>query len=359
MPQLAPSSRPRRIALTVIVAGLLSTEAVVAQTGLDRPAARTDRATTNDGVRPPAAMPDRGELPPMVDPALARSVALKARAAAHSPAQRTLRALARRHFGGQRVEATRTEGLRLLTLHADAASLFAMPFTLASEADDVRSAVIAHLQDTGSDGQAALAWTAIHHDDPEWRRLATEAIEHPLDPKVLAALQVGLSASAHETVVRAGRLAGALDARLAIPHLIATQYSADSIEKEGDLAWIAIGTQRSYVANLIPVAGDGSGAFQPVPGIINEGFVMRVQDAVAIVYRTEIHRVLVDMTSAATGTDTSDNGWSLGAWRDWYNREYLPRALADAARAADATAGRDFAEAERRRRELEESDRLD
>ena len=324
------------------------------------PAVRgTQDATTSPLVRTPEPIPQSGPLPPMVDPALARSVALKARAAAYSPANRTLRGLARRHFGRQREPEVRAEGLRRLSTHADAASLFAMPFSLADEADDVRTAVIAHLRDTGDDGQAALAWTAIHHDDPEWRRLATDAITRPASPHVLAALQVGLSDTAHETVVRAGRLAGALDARLAIPHLIATQYSADTVRNEGDLGWIAIGTQRSYVANLIPVAGDGSGAFRPVPGIINEGFVMRVQDAVAIVYRTEIHRVLVDMTSTATGTDTADNGWSLGAWRDWYNREYLPRARAEADRAEDAAAGRDFAEAERRRRELEESDRLD
>jgi hypothetical protein len=295
----------------------------------------------------------------MVDPSLARAVELKARAAAHSPADRTLRALARRFLGNQRVAETRAEGLGLLTTHADAASLFAMPFSLAGEADDVRHAVIDHLKDSGEDGQAALAWTAIHHDDPDWRSRACDAITRPASPRVLAVLQVGLSDPTHETVVRAGRLAGALDARLAIPHLIATQYSADAVRSQGDLGWIAIGTQRSYVANLIPVTGDGSGAFQPVPGIINEGFVMRVQDAVAIVYRTEIHRVLVDMTTTATGKDTSDNGWSLAAWRDWYNRTYLPIARAEAAKAEDAAAGRDFAEAERRRREFEKSDRLD
>jgi hypothetical protein len=342
------------VASLVMAAGVAP--AAHGQASLER---RASRVGSPPLVRTPERMPDAGPLPPMVDPDLAKAVALKARAAAYSPADRTLRAIARRHFGTQRVPEIRADGLRLLTMHADAGSLFAMPFSLAREGDDVRQAVIAHLQDSGPDGQAALAWTAIHHDDAAWRELATDAIRRPAEPRVLAALQIGLSASEHETVVRAGRLAGALDARLAIPHLIATQYSADAVRNEGDLGWIAIGTQRSYVANLIPVTGDGTGAFQPVPGIINEGFVMRVQDAVAIVYRTEIHRVLVDMTSAATGTDTADNGWSLGAWRDWYNREYLPRAQAEAARAADAAAGRDFAEAERRRRELEESDRID
>jgi hypothetical protein len=362
MPIATPIPRVHATSARLLAGVLLSvgTMAIPAPgiAGQDRTPSRS-RPDSSPLVRTPGPIPEAGALPPMVDPSLARAVALKARAAAYSPANRTLRAIARRHFGSQRVPETRAEGLRLLSTHADAASLFAMPFSLADEGDDVRAVVIAHLKDTGEDGQAALAWTAIHHDDADWRRRATDAITRPASPRVLATLQVGLSASEHETVVRAGRLAGALDARLAIPHLIATQYSADTVRNQGDLGWIAIGTQRSYVANLIPVTGDGTGAFQPVPGIINEGFVMRVQDAVAIVYRTEIHRVLVDMTTTATGTDTSDNGWSLAAWRDWYNREYLPKARAEAARAEDAAAGRDFAEAERRRRELERSDRLD
>ncbi len=350
----ACGNRPWIVASLVMAAGLAPT--VHGQASLQN---RTSRVGSPPLERTPERMPDAGPLPSMVEPDLAKAVALKARAAAYSPADRTLRALARRHFGSKRDPETRAAGLALLTTNSDAASLFAMPWALANEGEDVRAAVIAHLRDTGDDGQSALAWTAVHHDDAAWRTLATDALDRPPSTSVLAVLQLGLSASEHETVVRAGRLAGSLDARLAIPHLIATQYSADAVRNEGDLGWIAIGTQRSYVANLIPVAGDGSGAFQPVPGIINEGFVMRVQDAVAIVYRTEIHRVLVDMTSAATGTDTSDNGWSLAAWRDWYNREYLPQVQAEAARTADAAAGRDYAEVERRRRELEESDRLD
>ncbi len=366
MPKILPSrSRALAAAVTVLLLhGLVpegSVHAAAPRPAGDATASTPDRSQPDDtrGIRPPEAIPQSGALPPMVDPDLARSVALKARAARFGPAPAKLRALARRHFGNQRVPEVRRKGLAMLTTHADAGSLFAMPFTLAREADDVRVAIIEHLVDSGDDGQAALAWTAIHHEDEAWRRAATDAITRPATAKVLAVMQLGLRDSAHETVVRAGRLAGALDARIAIPHLIATQYAADEVRNEGDLAWIAIGTQRSYVANLIPVTGDGSGAFQPVPGIINEGFVMRVMDAVAIVYRTEIHRVLVDMTSEATGTDTGDNGWSLAAWRDWYNREYLPRAREESERAARAAAADTFAEAERRRRQRQDSDRLD
>lgn len=350
----------RPLAVVALVGTIAATTLIT--TASATPPRGSGSPTTSDathGVRPPRAIPDRGALPPMVDPALADAVALKARAARFGPAPGKLRALARRHFGQQRVPEVRRTGLDLLRTYSDAGALFAMPFSLSREAEDVRAAVVAHLADSGDDGQAALAWTAIHHDDEDWRRAAADAITRPATPRVLAVLQLGLEDSSHETVVRAGRLAGTLDARLAIPHLIATQYSADTVRNQGDLGWIAMGTQRSYVRNLIPVTGDGAGGFQPVPGIINEGFVMRVQDAVAIVYRTEVHRVLVDMTSRATDTDTSANGWSLAAWRDWYNREYLPRVQDEAGRAARAAASEDFADAERRRRAIEASDRQD
>ena len=140
-----------------------------------------------------------------------------------------------------------------------------------------------------------------------------------------------------------------IDAWAAIPHLIATQYAADPVREKRDLAWIAIGTQRSYVQNLIPVAGDGAGAFRPVIGQITEGFVMRVTDAIAIIYRTEVHHALVGMTSRATGGDTSGNGWSFTAWRDWYNDEFLAIAQVRANADHDAQAAAGFAEAERAR----------
>ena len=60
---------------------------------------------------------------------------------------------------------------------------------------------------------------------------------------------------------------------------------------------------------------------------------------------------LVGITSRATGTDTSGNGWSFTAWRDWYNDEFLATASERAADAADASDAARYAEAERRRRD--------
>ncbi len=308
---------------------------------------------------PPQPIPASGPLPPMVDPALSRSIAATARASGGASCRVELETLRRRHFGPQRDPELRAEGLRELRSLDGSCQLFAMPEVFATERNDVRRAVIEHLSLQGDRGQAALAWTAIHHEREDWRVAATDALARPATSATLAVLQSAFSASEHAVIERAGTLAGALGSRVAIPYMIATQYSADTVTRQGDLAWIAMGTQRSYVANLIPVAGDGSAAFRPVPGIINEGFVFRVTDAVAVVYRTVVHRVLVDMTSEATGEDTSSNGWSLTRWRDWYNRVYLPVARAEFQERVDELDARDYAEMERERRRESVDDVLD
>jgi hypothetical protein len=47
-------------------------------------------------------------------------------------------------------------------------------------------------------------------------------------------------------------------------------------------------------------------------------------DAVAIFYRTEIHRVLVAMTTEDWGQPTDYLAYDMKAWWEWYNAEYVP-----------------------------------
>jgi type II secretory pathway component GspD/PulD (secretin) len=49
----------------------------------------------------------------------------------------------------------------------------------------------------------------------------------------------------------------------------------------GQRAWIAVATATTYIANLIPVTGDNSGAFQPVPGVVYQGFVLDVEGVIS------------------------------------------------------------------------------
>ena len=309
-------------------------------------AASPDATASPPPLRP---IPSAGPLPMMVDPALAEEIRSVIRSARLGPQRRALQKIDRRYLGVTHRGETRAAGLRALSSLDAPAALFAMPKVFARGQDDVRAAIIEHLVTSGDMGQAALAWTAIDHPDPRWRSEAAAAIRRPATSHVLAVLQVGFRGSDDGVIESSARLAGALDARLAIPHLIATQYAGERRLRKGDQAWIAIGTQRSYVQNLIPVTGDGSGGFRPVPGIINEGFVMRVTEAFAVIYRTEVHRVLVGMTAGTTPIDTSALGWSLDRWRDWYNAAYLPIAEKHAQESADADLAREFVDRERAR----------
>ena len=62
----------------------------------------------------------------------------------------------------------------------------------------------------------------------------------------------------------------------------------------------------------------------PAMGIVTDGVVLRVVDAVAINYRTEIHRSLVAMTTNDWAQSTEHFGYDMARWREWYNTEYLP-----------------------------------
>ena len=280
-------------------------------------------ASPVDDLPMPQPIPTNGAVPPVVAPELLEAINDMRLAAEYGPYQRRIRTIVRTGLGRMRDQDKRQAALDALRRFTDSGALFSMPFVLAAEAEDVRTVMLRHLSESGSVGQAALAWAAIHHDDADMRSAAAQAITAGDEPLVLAAIETGLRDNRHAIVTRAGTLAGMVDAVQAIPLMIFSQYSRDPIEKKGDLAWIAIGTQRSYVQNLIPTTGNGAGAFQPVIGTITEGFVMRVMDAYAVVYRTELRRNLVQLSTRASGASTEHLGWDLDAWRDWYNEDYL------------------------------------
>jgi len=148
--------------------------------------------------------------------------------------------------------------------------------------------------------------------------------KQPAQP-VLKVLDRGLRSNMHEVANAAGALAGTLNALDTIPLLIAGQATADDRpDNEGDLAWIAIQTQTAYIQGLRAVAGNNSGAFEPIVGILNEGTVMRVMDAVVVVYRTEVNRSLVNLTSNDWGQSTEHLGYNINDWWNWYNNTYVP-----------------------------------
>ncbi|MCP3904687.1 MAG: hypothetical protein GY715_13755 [Planctomycetes bacterium] len=270
-------------------------------------------------------IPDRGGVPPissLLGVPSERELEWRARARNY---EKQLSGIRRVHFGRSRSERLRAEGFERLREFTDPAAFRPMIEVTGGEADDVRLAVLDHLRDQGDEGQAALAWVAIHDRNDAIRNEAMNRMATPVSVPVLRVLDQALRSNVHRVASNAGWLSGAMNALETIPLLIFSQATRDPApQDEGDLAWIAIQTERAYVQDLVPVVGDSSGAFMPVVGTVSEGIVLRVTDAVVIVYRTVIHRVLVSMTSRDWGHPTDDMGYDMRAWWEWYNTEYVP-----------------------------------
>ncbi len=294
-------------------------------------------AQPDDGRGLPANLlepiPDRGavgRIPGAMPGLLPEHLGAGSGTPASREAADAIATIRRRHFGMRRDPAVRAVGIAMLREWRDPASLLVMHRLLRREKDDVRRAMLDHFESLDSAGQGALAWIAIHDEDPALRGEAQRRLQRPADPAALAIIDDALRGLRHEPVNRAGLLAGHLDAIAAIPHLIFAQVASDEVPESGDLAWIAIGSQISYVADLVPIVGNGVGAFQPVPGTIYQGVVLQVRDAVAISYRTDVHRSLVAMTSRIQGDPTGDLGYDPVAWWHWFNDEFVPANLARA-----------------------------
>ncbi len=268
-------------------------------------------------------IPDRGAVPPIVELARApspESVTFRGRSREFA---RQIRRIRHKHLGDIRVEELRAEGIARLCELTDPAAFQPMIEELAGEKDDVRLAVLDHFAVQGDEGQAALAWVAIYDQSEAMRYEATRRMVAPASDPVLGVLDGGLRSTRHVIANNAGTLAGALRALETIPLLIFAQATADPFDNTGDLAWIAIATQRAFVAGVQPIVGDGAGAFAPIPGIVSEGAILRVVDAVVIFYRTEVHRVLVAMTTDDWGQSTAHLGYDIKRWWEWYNTEYV------------------------------------
>ncbi len=222
--------------------------------------------------------------------------------------------------------ALREDGLRMLRTFTTPEGQWAIYHASRGADGSITMQVLEHLASLGPSGQAGLTWIAIHDRDAAVRNEAAQRIEQPPSNEALAVLEGALRSPNHMVVNQAGLLAGQINAIKAIPLLIAAQFAQDPVQDQSDLAWIAIGTQRSYVANLIPITGNSSAGFQPVIGQIYEGVVMAIDDvaAVATTYRPGVHQSLMALATLDSGQSTAHLGWDLNAWVAWYNDTYLP-----------------------------------
>jgi hypothetical protein len=239
---------------------------------------------------------------------------------------RQIKLLKHQHFGNKKNEEIRAQGLEEIAEFTDPASFIPLIEELRDEQDDVRLTLLDHFATQGEWGQAALAWIAIHEQDDEaFHYEALKRLTTPVGNPALNVIDAGLRSTDDFTANLAGRLAGHLQIFDAIPLLIHGQAAGGEVQEAGDLAWILVGKQKVFIRALIPILGDNSGAFMPVPGVLTEGVVMRVVDAVAIIYRTEIHNTLLAMAERQSGRSMAHLGYDKEKWVAWYNDEYLPQ----------------------------------
>ncbi len=274
---------------------------------------------------------------PMLDPSSPEARAYAAFQREKRAIARRLRVLRRRHFGSMRNVERRQEGLRKLREYTSPAALAAMTELFDREDEDVRGAVLDHFASLqNDDGDAALAWEAVHGQDAWYRDRARELLAERLDdadtttrdipPRVGGIIAQALRGQNDNDAVAAGRLVHALKLYGFIPLMASAQVAprAGGQERTGDLGWIMIGRQQTFVADLIPVVSNNAVGLDPQIGVVSDGVMLRVHDAVVTVYRTELYRELVAMTTEAWGQPTDALGYDAGAWQDWYTKEFVP-----------------------------------
>jgi hypothetical protein len=169
-------------------------------------------------------------------------------------------------------------------------------------------------------GQAELVKAALLREDPFAARVR-EALPHALSDEALWVLHGGLLGRSEATIARAAMIASAHAAAKLVPSLILAQAteSRRSAQSEG---WIVFGKTNWYVANAIPVNGNGSSSFQLVPGSYFEGSILEIRESVVTVFRTEVHQALVAVVEETTGAPAPPFGYDRSRWLAWQEREY-------------------------------------
>gem|GEM_PF-586891 len=218
-----------------------------------------------------------------------------------------------------------TAALKVLQGEAGRANLVASD-------SEVRGALMKALANDAKTGHVALVQFAVEESDPV-RASALAAMPDRLSENAEASLAAYLAGDRELFVNRAASIASAHAGAALIPPLIAAQ-STPPRQKRGDEAWIAIGKSISYVADVVPVVGDASGAFQPVPGTVFEGSVLRIMESVVTIYRTEVYFSLRRVVERATGQPAPPFGWDAFAWNQWYENEFPALAAKHAEREA-------------------------
>ncbi len=314
---------------------------------------------------PPDSAAPQSDVPAKVDEVASRkdwmsnlvpdpsSPAAKAVATAHltrEQQEKELKKIRAKYFRGVRNTETRQVGILKLREFTDAAIYPSLISLFQEEDADTQAAVLDHLRDLKTDeSDASLAWAAVFGKSKSFRDLASSRTRErvgetkKVSERIKWVVSLGLRDRANEQVTAAAQLAQGLKLYEAIPMLINAQVAQAAGPTRADdggepaLAYIIVGTQQAYVAGLTPVVGNNAVAFDPRLGVVTNGVVLRVIDAVVITYRTEVNAALIGLSSEGWGQSTASLGWDQFAWRTWYANQFVPHRREVDAQLAAAT----------------------
>ncbi len=217
------------------------------------------------------------------------------------------------------------EGFKKLEKYTAPSEIAALMSCLREEGPEVQKWLIDHISQRGdqSVAQATLAYLSIYDPDAKFRSLARAHISGAASERTRWVVEQSLASA--DPAVAGGGSGIAFQLRMveAIPAMIQAQSQTVNTGSEGDVAWIAVGTQRYFVSDLTPVVGEGSAGFDPTITPLTEGTVVEIRDAYAISYRYDVHTNLVNLIKADTGQDV-EHGFDKDRWYRWYRDEYLP-----------------------------------
>ncbi|MFN0011359.1 MAG: hypothetical protein ACKVS8_06915 [Phycisphaerales bacterium] len=262
--------------------------------------------------------------------------------------EKELRQIRTKHFANTRGIEIRQAGIAKVRAYTQPEAFAPMIRMFAHDEADVREAVLDHLAEQ-ADGRAdaVLAWHAVHDGDETLRaacreRLVKRSQSGPVAIETQSVIAGALASSDPAAAAQGGELAAALSLYEAMPMMIRAQINQQQAappgggggigvggagtgsQGDGALALIVIGRQTTFVADLTPVVGQSAVGFDPQIGVIAEGTVLRVVDAVAFLYNASLHNTLTRWSSAAWGQSTEHLGWDQNAWLAWYEDEFLP-----------------------------------
>lgn len=279
------------------------------------------------------------EIPTTVrveDPTSPASQAKAAKNKRRVELERELAKLRATYFRGSRNVEQRQIGIATLRKYTAHEAYPPLLKVFEREGEDVQRAIVEMLVEQGTpEADATLAWATVMLSNAAFRANARVGLGERINAAgvtqpIYNVLDMALQGENESRANAAADIADQFEILGLIPRMITAQFSGNpggggrESDRSGDLAFIAIGRQVAFISDLTPVVSDNAVGFDPTISVANEGTVVAIQDAAVTIYRTEIHRSLVGLTSRVWGQPTSDLGYDYEAWKRWYFDAFLP-----------------------------------